>query len=173
MKKILNWKNLALMSSNILRFLLSSIFFTLTEVLSLLFIVLYGHGLQTYSKFLERSVDFCWSFCQSSVLLLTFCWRLSQMLSIAVSSLAQLSLYISLTLYYTESKRRDARAQRFAKSKLEGAIEESWSFEPTLFINICFVHPIFYLLVFGILVFLVVWFSFWFFSVLPILPCQM
>jgi hypothetical protein len=51
------------------------------------------------------------------------------MLSIAVSSLAQLSLYISLTLYYTESKRRDARAQRFAKSILEGAVEEFWGFE--------------------------------------------
>jgi lipoprotein NlpI len=58
------------------------------------------------------------------------------MLSIAVSSLAQLSLYISLTLYYTESKRRDARAQRFAKSRLEGAMDEFWGFEPTLFINI-------------------------------------
>ena len=70
----------------------------------------------------KRLVDFwiCWSFFQFSMLLLTFCWRLSQMLSIAVSSLAQLSLYISLTLYYTESKGRDARAQRFAKSKLEG-----------------------------------------------------
>ena len=83
-------------------------------------------------------VDFwiCWSFFQFSMLLLTFCWRLSQMLSIAVSSLAQLSLYISLTLYYTESKGRDARAQRFAKSRLEGAIEEFWGFEPTLFINL-------------------------------------
>ena len=73
------------------------------------------------------------------------------MLSIAVSSLAQLSLYISLTLYYTESKRRDARAQRFAKSKLEGAIDGFWGLEPTLFIYICFVHPIF--LSFGFLVF--------------------
>ena len=36
----------------------------------------------------------------------------------------------------------------------------------------CFIQY-FRLLVFGILVTLVAWFSFWFFSVLPILPCKM
>ena len=39
--------------------------------------------------------------------------------------------------------------------------------------NFCFIYPIFCLLVFGILVTLVAWFSFRFFSALPILPCKM